>query len=57
MTVFFRMHRKHKKIIFSKSESRKQRSKKILKINTLVELELSKEVFLSREYPDFGSKF
>ena len=57
MTVFFRMHRKHKKIVFSKSESRKQRSKKILKKNTLVELELSKEVFLSREYPDFGSKF
>ena len=27
------------------------------KKNNLVELELSKEIFLSPEYPDFGSKF
>ena len=67
------MHRNHKKIIFSKSKSRNKIPGHFLlgfillfynavekfwkKKKDLIELELSKEIFLSPEYPDFGSKF
>ena len=47
-------HRKHKKIIFSRSKSRHVFLDVIL---YFIELELLKEIFLSPEYPNFRSKF
>ena len=71
MTAFFRMHRKHKKVISSKSKSRNKipghdfldfillfyNAVENSEEKKLVELELSKEIFLNPEYPDFESKF
>ena len=72
--LFFAWHRKHKKIIYSRSKIRNKNPghvfldfillycslisqwKKSVE-NNLVMLELLKEMFLSTEYPDSGSKF
>ena len=46
----------HTKKYFLKTKKQKQKGKNSGK-NYLVKLELSKEIFLSQEYPDFWSKF
>ena len=57
MTAFFAWHRKlTQRNIFSRPRSRNKREK-IWEKNLFGKLELSKEIFLSQEYPDFWSKF
>ena len=57
MTAFFAWHRKlTQRNISSRPRSRNKREK-IWEKNLFGKLELSKEIFLSQEYPDFWSKF